>query len=277
MLGRFELHCHTYFSRGTKIPAEGIASPEEVVRRAKEIGLAGIAITDHNTIEGLERAAKEAKRLGIVFIPGIEIDSVEGHIIALGVWKRIKPGMSAEKTVAEIHRLKGLAVAVHPYDARRYGVGDSFVLADAVEVFNSMSIDKVSNGFMKRQAKGTGMSLVAGSDAHSKEMIGFGTVLLDFEGGYRSVLSKIKMGNVAIDAHYVPMDIVMEWVRERMIMSYSEILRYIHLNYNPVKAWLAKNMLRRYVVSRSGFWKLLGRAGVLGSSVYTWFRILSYR
>src|SRR5579872_5299726 len=63
-----DLHCHSTASDGTLAPAE-------VARLAVEIGLSGLALTDHDTIAGVEEAATEAKRLHLDFIPGIEISA----------------------------------------------------------------------------------------------------------------------------------------------------------------------------------------------------------
>jgi predicted metal-dependent phosphoesterase TrpH len=61
-----DLHCHSNASDGTMPPAE-------VVRLARESGLSGLSLTDHDTVLGVDEAAAEATRLGIDFIPGIEI------------------------------------------------------------------------------------------------------------------------------------------------------------------------------------------------------------
>lgn len=61
-----DLHSHSTASDGT-------LSPSELVRHAVNQGLVGLALTDHDTIGGLEEAAAEAKRLGIEFVTGIEI------------------------------------------------------------------------------------------------------------------------------------------------------------------------------------------------------------
>ena len=61
-----DLHCHSTASDGT-------LSPREVVRLAKESNLSALALTDHDTIAGIADASDEAKKLGIDFLPGIEI------------------------------------------------------------------------------------------------------------------------------------------------------------------------------------------------------------
>jgi 3',5'-nucleoside bisphosphate phosphatase len=64
-----DLHSHSTASDGT-------FAPREVVRLAKDAGLVGLALTDHDTINGLAEAVDEAQRLGITFVPGIEISAV---------------------------------------------------------------------------------------------------------------------------------------------------------------------------------------------------------
>jgi len=63
-----DLHIHTTAS-------DGVMTPTEVVRYAKSKGLRAIAITDHDTIEGLEEGLSEGERIGFEVIPGIEISA----------------------------------------------------------------------------------------------------------------------------------------------------------------------------------------------------------
>src|SRR5262249_8027705 len=77
-----DLHLHTNFSDGTY-------TPEEVVAQASRHQLAAIALTDHDTVEGCDRAARACATAGIDFIPGAELtaehDGNEIHILAYGV------------------------------------------------------------------------------------------------------------------------------------------------------------------------------------------------
>jgi 3',5'-nucleoside bisphosphate phosphatase len=77
----YDLHSHSNRSDGTLTPAEEM-------RLAAERGLAGVALTDHDTFEGLEEAAAAADELGLDFVPGIEFsaeyDAASLHI--LGYW-----------------------------------------------------------------------------------------------------------------------------------------------------------------------------------------------
>ncbi|MFC4778369.1 PHP domain-containing protein [Paenibacillus sp. GCM10023252] len=66
---RADLHTHTTAS-------DGMDSPSSNVRLAAEAGLSGIAITDHDTVAGIEEAIREGQRLGLTVIPGVELSTV---------------------------------------------------------------------------------------------------------------------------------------------------------------------------------------------------------
>ena len=74
-----DLHTHSSRSDGTLTPAE-------LVCKAKEIGLTAIALTDHDSVDGIAEAAAEAAKIGIEFVPGIELSTAQGaeiHILGL--------------------------------------------------------------------------------------------------------------------------------------------------------------------------------------------------
>jgi predicted metal-dependent phosphoesterase TrpH len=63
-----DLHTHTTAS-------DGRLSPEQLIGLARDIGLSGVAITDHDTADGIAPARDAARRIGMPFIPGIEISA----------------------------------------------------------------------------------------------------------------------------------------------------------------------------------------------------------
>jgi len=82
---RIDLHVHTIYSDGTY-------TPEEVVRRAKDLDLVAISITDHDSVNGVEEAIRIGKRLGVEVIPGVEmstdLENDEIHILGYYLdWK----------------------------------------------------------------------------------------------------------------------------------------------------------------------------------------------
>ena len=75
-----DLHNHTTASDGSE-------TPTAAVRLAKELGLAAIAITDHDTVSGIGEAAEAGRTLGVEVVPGIEISAdyrgEQAHILGL--------------------------------------------------------------------------------------------------------------------------------------------------------------------------------------------------
>lgn len=74
-------------------------SPAEIVIEAADLGLAGIALTDHDTSDGWEEARAQAARSGIDFLPGMEITTRDGrrstHLLAYGL-DPAHPGLQRE-------------------------------------------------------------------------------------------------------------------------------------------------------------------------------------
>lgn len=70
---RADLHCHTTCS-------DGSLSPQEIVQLAKDCGLAGLSITDHDTIDAYALALPEAKKVGIQLLPGVEFSAAHENV-----------------------------------------------------------------------------------------------------------------------------------------------------------------------------------------------------
>ena len=124
-----DLHVHTTYSK------DSLITPKDLVYYAKKRGLNAVAVTDHNQLEGAHKIAKETDFL---IIPGMEVSSADGHIVALNVQELIPRGLSAPETVERIHKAGGVAIACHPYvyfkGCLKGNVCGTF---DAVEVINS--------------------------------------------------------------------------------------------------------------------------------------------
>jgi predicted metal-dependent phosphoesterase TrpH len=102
---RIDLHTHSSVSDGTDTPAE-------LVRKARAVGLDVVALTDHDTFDGLDEAATEGERLGILLVRGMELscsrrgDSV--HVLAYGA-DPMNPALAAEMARVRDGRLGRLA------------------------------------------------------------------------------------------------------------------------------------------------------------------------
>lgn len=75
---RADLHCHSTCS-------DGSMTPEELVLHAKEIGLSGLSITDHDSIKAYETAIPAAKAAGIILGSGVEFSTVDNRGVSIHV------------------------------------------------------------------------------------------------------------------------------------------------------------------------------------------------
>lgn len=273
---KFELHCHSHHSRGMKIPTEATASPAEIVRVLHRRGFSGVAITDHDRIEGWNEASSEARRLGMAFIHACEVSTLDGHVIGLGLTDAVKKGMTAEGTIDDIRSQGGIAVAPHPFDLRNEGLGLKFSLCDAAEAFNSLNLTRIENGKAEREIRKAGVSAIGGSDAHTPEMLGMTANFIEATTP-EEALRKIKKGQVWIEGRYTPVPVVVRWARERMLRSYGDVVAYADKNYSRPRAAFSKFMLRRFVNSRSPLWNGLGYAGVGLATTYSALRAVVRR
>jgi len=96
------MHVHSCYS------LDSLITPEELVFYAKKRGLNGIAVTDHDRLDG---ALKIAAETDFLVIPGIEVRSSEGHVVGLNVKELVSGELSANETANRIHDAGGIAVA----------------------------------------------------------------------------------------------------------------------------------------------------------------------
>jgi predicted metal-dependent phosphoesterase TrpH len=169
-----ELHCHTLYSKGTVQPIECQTTITELLETAKKRGLHMIAITDHNTMAGYFAAVAQAKQMGITLIPAEEIDIKEGgHILAYGIRKAIRPFQAAHCVVQQIHAQGGIAVVAHPYDIL-HPMNALEDIIDDVDGAEFVSFGTLNNRKAQKKLNQRIRSplCIAGSDAHSKRLIG---------------------------------------------------------------------------------------------------------
>lgn len=185
---KIDLHIHTNCSH------DSLITLRELTFYVKRRKLDGVAVTDHDKVEGALKAVREAD---ILTIPGIEVSSLDGHIIGLNVREPIPPRLSAEETVDRIHELGGLAIACpacHPkvIVKLRKLTGLKF---DAVEVINSSAFPfKCSLRLGQELASRLKVARVAGSDAHYGPEIGLAYTLVNAELEADEVVKAIGKG-----------------------------------------------------------------------------------
>ena len=169
---KFDLHLHT-----SRHSPDSVMPPLLMVERAREIGLDGVVITEHDwlwTEEELDELRGAAP--GLVVLAGVEVSAREGHFLAYGVRDpfALPRGIGVGALCREVHRQGGAVVAAHPY---RWGQPFDDILSqqrpelDGLELMSSnMDADCRS-----RAAAAHGRLRVAGlgnSDAHRVETLG---------------------------------------------------------------------------------------------------------
>jgi predicted metal-dependent phosphoesterase TrpH len=172
---RLDLHVHSIHSN------DGSATPKEIIGQAQKYGINGLAITDHNSLEGAAQAKSEAAGLNdFVVVRGVEVSAKEGHILVYGIDEPIKNDLHAVDVAQRARELGGIAVAAHPF---RFwtGVGERVVRKvdfAAIEGLNSRS-HKTANARAKGIAAQLGKPAIGGSDAHNLSMIGVGVTVFE--------------------------------------------------------------------------------------------------
>ena len=186
-MGLADLHIHTIYSY------DGTASVPAVLKRARQIGLDVIAITDHDEIAGSLKALELAPAYGIEVIPGTEVTTAEGDLLALNITEKIRRDLPLIETVLKVRELGGFCIAPHPMAGgfgmkslsaysilkalRNPEVARTLV---AIETYNATTIDRMSNHYARILAERLDIAQTASSDAHVVEAIGLGVT--EFEG-----------------------------------------------------------------------------------------------
>jgi predicted metal-dependent phosphoesterase TrpH len=148
-----------------------------------------IAITDHDRLSGSLWAYEHQDRYPFEIVPGMEVSSRGGHILALWVTKPIAPDLSVQETIAAIHEQNGIAVLAHPFHIHmtfvaRHAPGYLFNSQkllnwglDALEVHNAGVLTPGSNRVARRVGKRMHITVLGNSDAHTLGAIGSGSTL----------------------------------------------------------------------------------------------------
>ncbi|TLZ73022.1 MAG: PHP domain-containing protein [Methanobacteriota archaeon] len=180
----FDLHNHTRHSPDSRV------APADLVMMAQRAGLAGVAITDHNSMGGV-RDAQEAARGSFLVIPAIEVSTRSGHVLGYGLRDVVPRGLSVRETVERIVAAGGVPVAAHPY---RFwsGLGDEGLAETsfpAHETRNGRTLRR-GNERARERARALRVGETGGSDSH--------------------FLDEVAKAVTAIDAGDLPLDDVLQ-------------------------------------------------------------------
>lgn len=197
---KIDLHVHTVYSY------DSLITSKELVHFVKKRELNGVAITDHGRVDG---ALKIARETDLLIVPGMEIESLDGHIVALDVQEPVPGKLAASETVDRIHEAGGIAVACHPATFFKESLGKRVSSKfDAVEVINSSAIP-FNRSVRHAQLLASQLELprVAGSDAHYGPEIGCAHTVIDAEKEVGKIVEAIKKGSCQPFGRAIPLTI----------------------------------------------------------------------
>jgi hypothetical protein len=176
-----DLHIHTKFGSSCSY-----LHPRDLAQRAREIGLDGVCITEHNVCwaeEDLEALSREGC---LLVVGGVEVDTEVGEFVVFGIPQLSWNSFKAEELRRLVDSSGGVMIATHPFRQDRLLSSDVdevcrrpvFALADAVEVFNGLSsrweIDFACKVLERLKLRGVG-----GSDAHALHTVGLCATLFE--------------------------------------------------------------------------------------------------
>jgi predicted metal-dependent phosphoesterase TrpH len=194
---RYDLHVHSKVSKCSNLDYL------DILKIAKKKGLNGIAITDHNSIQGALKIKELNKDKDFEVIIGSELKTKEGvEILAYYLKEEIKSTNMID-VINQIHKQGGIASFSHPFDPFRCNVNKkniSFKKIDALEAFNGRALLNLFNIKAKSFALKNHLPIIAGSDAHFSFEIGKAYTI--FEGDLRKAVkyNKTKVDGTNIQA-----------------------------------------------------------------------------
>ncbi|KYK34315.1 MAG: metal-dependent phosphoesterase [Thermoplasmatales archaeon SG8-52-3] len=217
---KLDLHIHSKYS------GDGTGSPKDIIKTLKNRGLHGMSITDHNSVQGSLKALEVApKDKDFIVIPGQEISTRDGHIIALGIKKNIEKQLTIEETVERIIDLNGIPIVVHLFrnmsGIKKNNLKKIYTRLSAIEVFNSCSVPK-SNLKSAKISKELNLGGTGGSDSHVTEFVGYGYTLVDTtDYSIDSVLSQINKKKTWGEGEVLPLS----YRQDRMVKSIKQFFQ----------------------------------------------------
>ena len=215
---KLDLHVHSQYSE------DAIGSPKDIIKSLKKKGLQGLAITDHNTVEGGLKAVKIAPK-DFIIIPGIEISTADGHMLALNVEKNIARNLSIQETVEKILEQGGIPIVPHLFrnmsGIKKEKLKTIHQKISTIEVFNACSMPK-TNLKIAKIAKEFNLGGTGGSDSHDPAYAGYAYTVVDTtDMNDDTILSEINKKKTWGEGITMPL----EYRRDRMLKSIRQFFQ----------------------------------------------------
>ncbi|MDR3578015.1 MAG: PHP domain-containing protein [Anaerolineaceae bacterium] len=177
-MGLADLHIHTVHSW------DGTSTVSAVLKYAADFtNLDVIAITDHDCIEGALDAVHLAPRYGVEVIPGCEISTSDGQLLALFIQKPIPVRRSLKETLNRVGEQGGICIAAHPGGRTKSSISlqllrqilqdpDARAVLVGIESFTARPRYNARDRQVDELAKELKLARVGSSDSHVLDTIG---------------------------------------------------------------------------------------------------------
>lgn len=170
-----DTHCHTKYSYDNWL------EPLALIRRARELGLDGVVITEHYSYEASAPVEAIARDEGMLLLRGVEISTDKGHLLAYGVeddswntWGRDN-WLSLPAVIERILELGGICVPAHPFRE----MGACSLLEDLLDVVGIAAVEthngnnqEADNDLAIKAAGHMALPSLGGSDCHKVAAVG---------------------------------------------------------------------------------------------------------
>lgn len=194
MKSRIDLHVHSKYSGDTD------AEPEEIIHRALDLGLDGIAFTEHYSYAASEpiEALKEKYGARIMIFRGVEFSAAEGHCLVFGADTDGLCGSYAPvgELVKLVNRRGGVVIPSHPY-RKGNSLGELVEAVQgicAIEGYNGNNMQSYNERAVE-SARKLDLRFTGGSDAHEAKEVGSCYTEFDDVVTYETFLETLKRGS----------------------------------------------------------------------------------
>ncbi len=172
-----DLHAHTWPGSW-----DSVLKPDDYIARSKEAGVDAVCLTEHDYVWSLEKVQELAAKHNLLVLPGIEISTDDGHVLAYGIDEYLFGMHHASQLAEHVRRREGAMVAAHPYRrnmpwkvagtkdyneaVQKAARNKAYALVDGIEEQNGRGTER-ENNFSRAVNRILGKAATGATDAHS--------------------------------------------------------------------------------------------------------------
>jgi hypothetical protein len=202
-----DMHIHT-----TAYSACSEMSPDQMMIAAREIGLDGVCLTEHDRLWEKQAAKDLADRYKLIVLRGMEVTTTGGDILVFGLEEEPDGMWTPEQLKTKVDNSGGVAIVAHPFrgfllfgftsmetDMDEAAKDPTFSQAHGMEICNGNVTDK-ENEYARQVAEKLGLIQVGGSDAHTPSKLG--KCVTRFENRISNeaeLIAQLKGGRFSVD------------------------------------------------------------------------------